>query len=333
MRRVDYVELLGQVDAQGVYARLHWTSGPRAGRCDPWDGDRDSLTGTPRRPFGATCRETGSGGYFAEELWGTPRLVILGAGHVGRAVAQISSVIGFHTVVIDDRPGLARSDRLTGADQIVVDDYGVALRALSEHANSYFVVVTPGHRSDRECALLCLTRPHQYVGMIGSRRKAALVRRELVEAGLSPELTRELRSPIGVHLGGPDPGEIAVSICAELVQVRAECQGQVVDAEVADTIRGLARTPELPAVLATVIGDAGSTPRGTGARMVVGIQGPVAGSVGGGAVELEVVRRAQALLAEGDDALAVADYDLSGRRGNELDMICGGSVRVLLERL
>ncbi len=333
MRRAGYVELLGRVDAEGIHARLHWTSGSRAGEYDPWDGDRGSLPGAPRRPFGATCRDTEDGGYFAEQLWGTPRLVIVGAGHVGRAVAQIASVMGFHTVVVDDRPELARVSQLPGADLVVADDYGNALCALPDHANSYFVIVTPGHRSDRECARLCLTRTHQYVGMIGSRRKAALVRRELTEAGLPHALAQELRSPIGIHLGGPAPGEIAVSICAELVQVRAERQGSVVEAAVADAIRQLAETPDQSAVLATVIGDAGSTPRGTGARMVVNAQGPVAGSVGGGAVELEVTRRALALLEEENSSLGVSDYDLSGRQGNELDMICGGSVRVLLERI
>lgn len=332
MNRADYLALFDRIDDHGADARVHWAAGPRAGEADPWDGHPDSLPGTPARGLGDACRETDEGCAFAETLMGEPRLVIAGAGHVGTAFAQIAVMLGFRVTVIDERPEFATAERLPAGVRVICGGYAETLAGLPDYANTYYVLVTPGHRQDRESAQACLGKPFEYVGMIGSRGKVAAVNTALAEAGVPAEKIAALHAPIGLHLGGREPAEIAVSIAAEVVSVRNSRPRGTFDPAVRDIITGLAHHPEREAVLATIVGHGGSAPRGTGSRMLVDVDGPLAGSVGGGAVEHAVILAAQEMLRVGPE-VDLADYELSDREGASLGMICGGRVRVLFEVL
>lgn len=333
MRRADYLKLLTRVATQGRDSSLHWVTGPNAGTIEPWDGELASVPGQSDRALPHGCYESEKGCCYPETLMGQPRLVIVGAGHVGQAVARIGSLIGFRVVVIDERPALVEAaiQQLSVAEGIC-DGYAEALAALPNYDNDYFVIVTPGHRADQESAENCLRRPFQYVGMIGSRGKVASVRANLTASGIEDEVLAQLHAPIGLHLGGREPAEIAVSICAQLIQERAAKKLATFDPAVACVIRELVDNPNLPAVLATIVGHGGSAPRGSGSRMLVDTEGIRAGSVGGGALEGAVVQRSHLMLAAGTD-LDVLDYRLSNQEGAELGMICGGRVRLLLESL
>lgn len=331
MKRADYLRLFERIGTEGAVSQLHWATGPRAGSTDPWDPAAPA--GTAARGFGPTCRRVGGSLAHAETLMGRPRAVIAGAGHVGQAVAQLTVLLGFDTVVVDERPEFADLAQLPGVDTVLCGDYGRTLAELPGYANTYFVLVTPGHRMDRESAAAALRQPHEYVGMIGSRGKVAAVREALVGEGLSPAVVDSLHAPIGLPLGGREPAEIAVSIAAEIVSVRAQRGRHAFDPRVADAIVALASEPDAPAVLATVVGAGGSVPRGAGSRMLVTGRGRVAGSVGGGAVEAAAIRRASDLLEADAPETDVADYELSNREGADLGMICGGRVKVLFERI
>ena len=365
MRRRDYADLFARITARGADARVHWASGPRAGQSDPWDGRDDTLPGTPSRRY-AGSRETPDGVCFAEALMGRPHLLILGAGHIGAAVAALGGPIGFRVTVVDPRPEFADAARLPGADEVVCAPYDEALATLPPYANTYVVIVTSGHVLDRQCAALCLARPHEYLGMIGSRAKVATVRTALERAGLDRAKIDAMHAPIGLPLGGREPAEIAIAICAELIQVRAARAARAFDPDVQAAIEDLARdlaaaetsgsvetsgaadTPAAgrPATLVTVIGHGGSVPRGAGARMLVGVDGVLAGSIGGGAVEAAAVATARTMArasasgpvsTSGTDGAGpqvdLVEYDLSDREGADLGMICGGRVRVLFETL
>ena len=159
---------------------------------------------------------------FAEPVWPLPRLVIAGAGHVGKAVAHLGSLLDFEVTVIDDRAEFANKDNIPDADELVVGDIGESVRLVPSSPDNYFVIVTRGHRHDAEALRSAVGRGAAYVGMIGSRTKVALMRREFLEKGwTSEEEWDRVRAPIGLDIRSKTVEEIAVSIAAELVLARA----------------------------------------------------------------------------------------------------------------
>jgi xanthine dehydrogenase accessory factor len=184
------------------------------------------------RAFGACCPalRAGAPGLFEGE-GGTlyvephapfPRLIIAGAGHVGRAVAHLGHLLNFEVIVIDDRPEFANADRFPEASRIVVADASRALRKLVLGPDAYVVIVTRGHRGDEGALRACIRRKTAYVGMIGSARKVGLLRERFLQKGwCSPAEWDRVRTPIGLPIGSRTVEEIAVSIAAELVAVRS----------------------------------------------------------------------------------------------------------------
>lgn len=330
MNRADYLALLDHIATTGGDSRLHWVTGPDAGASTAWDGTSASIPGTPAHGLGASLHETPDASCYAETLLGHPRLVIVGGGHVGVAFARIAVTLGFDIVVIDERAEFADPARFPGVVQVHCGPYADTLAGLPDYANTYYVLVTPGHRSDRACAEICLGRPFAYVGMIGSRAKVARVTQALLDAGVPRATLDQLHAPIGLDLGGREPAEIAVAIAAEIIQVRSARGTRAFDPAVAEALRAL----EGPAVLSTIVGHGGSVPRGTGSRMLVTPDAAeaIAGSVGGGAVENAAIKRSQEMLRDGV-RLDVVDHELSDAAGAALGMICGGRVRIMFEAL
>ena len=135
---------------------------------------------------------------------------------------------------------------------------------------------------------------------------------------------------IGLEIGGGEPTEIAVSIAAELISVRSGRKTQTFDESVRDAIRA---TDE-PRVRATIIAHQGSAPRGTGSRLLVGPNGYVAGTVGGGKVEMAAMTTAKAMLSGEDPSdVECLNFTLSDVGAYALGMTCGGRVRLMLERI
>lgn len=328
MKRADYLALFERIRTNGADARLYWTSGPRAGQSEPWDGNASSLPGAPARGYGAQCRVVDGAEAYAEQLMGEPHLVIAGGGHVGKAFAAIAVTLGFRLTLVDERPEFADPATLPGVDQVICGGYDETLAALPDYGNAYYVLVTPGHRQDFESALACLHKPFQYLGMIGSKRKVATVHKRLREAGITDEQIAQLHAPIGLDIGGREPAEIAVSIAAQVIQMRA-AHGQ---ASFDPAVQSAIESSDEPSVLATIVGHGGSVPRGAGSRMLVRPHGAIIGSVGGGAIENAAIVNARAMLRDGRET-DLANYDLSNSESAGLGMICGGHVRVYFELL
>jgi xanthine dehydrogenase accessory factor len=154
--------------------------------------------------------------------------VIAGAGHVGQAVAHVGHLLDFEVTVVDDRPEFANETRLPEADHIIVEDIGKAIDEMPKTADTYFVIVTRGHSHDADALKACISSDVAYIGMIGSRRKIALMREKFIDLGwaTAPHFDRVF-APIGIDIQSKTVQEIAVSIAAELVQVRNQVQSRI----------------------------------------------------------------------------------------------------------
>jgi xanthine dehydrogenase accessory factor len=157
---------------------------------------------------------------FIEPLDPSPRLVVVGAGHVSQHVARMASDVGFRVHVIDDREAFANRDRFPSADDVTVAKIPAFLQAADIPAATYVVVVTRGHTHDLSAMRTLAGRPLRYVGMIGSRAKVVRIFEALAAEGVAQAWLDQVRAPIGLKIGAITPEEIAVSIVAELIAVR-----------------------------------------------------------------------------------------------------------------
>ncbi len=148
----------------------------------------------------------------------SPRLFIIGAGHVGLHLARAASEVGFRINVIDDREKFANAERFPGAE-IVVEPIPEWLHRAELPASAYVVVVTRGHQHDLDALRALAARDLKYLGLIGSRAKVARIYDALLAEGMPPECLERVHSPIGLDIGAITPAEIAISILAELIAV------------------------------------------------------------------------------------------------------------------
>jgi xanthine dehydrogenase accessory factor len=165
--------------------------------------------------------------YLVEPL-GIPSTVYLfGAGHVSQKIAQLTSFVGFRTIVLDDREEFASKSRFPWADEIIVlNGFAGCFQNLTVGRDSYLVIVTRGHKFDMVTLGQALETEACYIGMIGSRKKRDTIYQLLREKGVSEKKLARVHSPIGLPIKAETPEEIAVSIVAELIKVRAE-QGNI----------------------------------------------------------------------------------------------------------
>lgn len=150
----------------------------------------------------------------------TPTLLIAGAGHVGLALAKLSAGLNFRVVVFDDRADLLSPQRLPPPVETCAGNIEALLRQWPVDANTYVVIVTRGHTHDQRALQAVIDSPAKYLGMIGSRRKVRLIFDELESLGVARTKLQTVHAPIGLEIGSVTVPEIAVSIAAELIQVR-----------------------------------------------------------------------------------------------------------------
>ena len=156
---------------------------------------------------------------FQELVPRAPRLVLFGAGHVAEAIARVAAGTDFHVVVVDDRSDFANADRFPEAE-VVVDDLRAALASFAWDADDYVIACTRGHAQDALVVEATAGSEARYVGMLGSRRKQAVIWKALEQAGVPPERLARVKVPIGEEIGADTPAEIGVSVLAELIRVR-----------------------------------------------------------------------------------------------------------------
>jgi xanthine dehydrogenase accessory factor len=158
---------------------------------------------------------------LVEPIIPRPLLLIIGGGHIGQALAQQADLVGFDLLVIDDRKEFTAVELFPDGATTRCGQIDVEIDRLSIGGDTYIVIVTRGHRHDATALAACLDKPAAYLGMIGSRRKVSLMRKEFIESGrtTAAEFNR-VYAPIGLDIGAVTVPEIASSITAQLIAVR-----------------------------------------------------------------------------------------------------------------
>ena len=157
---------------------------------------------------------------FMDAVQPRPTLLIAGAGHVGQALCHLGKWLGFDVAIVDDRVDFASEERLPEADEIIIGDIAEELRNYPVDHLTYAVIVTRGHQHDEEALHSVIESNARYVGLIGSRRKIKLIYDDLRDMGITEETLAKVYAPIGLDINSKTVPEIAVSIAAQLIQVR-----------------------------------------------------------------------------------------------------------------
>ncbi len=156
----------------------------------------------------------------------SPSLFICGGGHIGQVLAGIGKILGFKIIVIDNRPEYASTERFPGADRCLVSEYTGVFDKIPVDRSGHIVIVTHGHRGDEAALTSALHTEANYIGMIGSRKKVAIIFTHLLEKGIPQERIDRVHAPIGLPIDALTPSEIAISILAEIIAVRHGLAGQ-----------------------------------------------------------------------------------------------------------
>ena len=163
---------------------------------------------------------------FVEPILPAPMVVVIGGGHVGKAVAHLAKWLGFRVAVSDDRAEFCTPEANPNADEF----YPVPMAELSKHLSitphTYLILTTRGNNVDVAGLPALLETPAGYIGIIGSRRRWSETVKQLNESGITDEQLKRVHSPIGLGIGAETPEEIAVSILAEVLMVRGSGSGR-----------------------------------------------------------------------------------------------------------
>lgn len=161
------------------------------------------------------------GEWFAAPVVRGGKLYIFGGGHVAQALVPAAAAVGFRPVVYDDRPQFTDRALFPQAEETFCGSFADLGQVISITPDDYVVVMTRGHQADNEVLQQVLRSGAKYLGCIGSRKKLAYCKSVLLDAGFTEEEYARLHAPIGLAIGAETPAEIAVSITAELIAVRA----------------------------------------------------------------------------------------------------------------
>jgi xanthine dehydrogenase accessory factor len=147
-------------------------------------------------------------------------ILILGAGHVGRALALISAISGYTVKVVDDRAEFLTRERIPNESvELILCPFDRISDEVTITPSTSVVIVTRGHQYDEICLQQVVGSCANYIGMIGSKRRVIGVFKRLAGRGIPWNQLKKVHAPIGLDIGAVSPQEIAVSILAEIIQV------------------------------------------------------------------------------------------------------------------
>jgi xanthine dehydrogenase accessory factor len=181
---------------------------------------------------------------YVEGFTTPPALVIMGGGHVGRAVYHLAVTLGFRIYVVDDRPEFSNKERFPMAEQTVVADFDKAMAALPINFNTFILVATRGHRYDDLATLAAVNTPARYVGLLGSKRKNLMIFRDLLKQGVPIERIQKINAPVGLNIGALTPEELAVSIMGEIILHLRGGDGRPMKMASANLLEMIEKVPE-----------------------------------------------------------------------------------------
>lgn len=161
------------------------------------------------------------GDLYLEPVVCTPRCVIFGGGHVGRALVPALAAIDFDVVVVDDRPEVAVTENFPAALSVILGDFKDISASVTLGRSDYVVVMTHGHAADEDVVAQAVEAHPLYLGCMGSRNKRRVLEGVLASRGVPAEEVAAVDLPIGLSIGAVTPAEIAVSIAAKIIEVRS----------------------------------------------------------------------------------------------------------------
>ncbi|MGN1141968.1 MAG: XdhC family protein [Oliverpabstia sp.] len=277
--------------------------------------------------------ETAGQKIYCELLGSQKKIVICGGGHVSIPIIKMALMTGFHVTVLEDRPKFANNARKAGATEVFCEPFDEGLAGIEGDIDTFFVIVTRGHRYDQVCLESIVKKPHAYIGMIGSKLRVKKVKAAILENGADQKVVDDVFTPIGLDIGAETPEEIAIAIMAEIIDVKnKKRQSMGYSKEILRAILDR-KTEEEHKVLITIVERKGSAPRGIGTKMVVCPDGTCIGTIGGGCVEADIFRKALLMLKSEDMTTRIWHVDMTGRDAEDEGMVCGGVIDVLMERI
>ena len=263
------------------------------------------------------------------------RLILLGCGNIGQALCRYAADLGFAVTAVDERPGFANHTLMPDAAEIVCSDFPGAIRRLQVTERDYVCVITRGHRCDADCLRAILPGVYpKYLGMIGSKRRVALLLQQLEREGFSRGDLERIHAPIGVDIHALTVKEIAISIIAELIACRRagldrrSGETRLATEDIDLPLLEFLAMDETPKALLLVYETSGSTPVKSGAMMAVDKLGRTVGTIGGGCSEGAVMNDARRMIGSG--AQRSVTIDMSNDIAEEEGMVCGGEMKVLI---
>jgi xanthine dehydrogenase accessory factor len=204
-----------------VLTALDWTTGPRKALHSEDVVHTIGGWSTSAAPAASAASAVDpDAGLFVEPIPRVPRVILFGAGHVAAEIARAAAGTDFHVVVVDDREEFANRTRFPTAADVVVADLRAALDDLELDGDDYVIACTRGHAMDALVVERTAASPARYVGMLGSRRKQAVIWKALEAAGVPRAALERVKVPIGEEIGADTPGEIGIAVMAELIRLR-----------------------------------------------------------------------------------------------------------------
>ena len=263
------------------------------------------------------------------------RLILLGCGNIGQELCRYAADLGFTVTAVDERPGFANRTLMPDAAEILCSDFPDAIRRLQITERDYVCVITRGHRFDADCLREILPGAYpRYLGMIGSKRRVALLMKQLESEGFDPDALNRIHAPIGISINALTVKEIAISIVAELIQCRRaglnrrSKETRLTAEDIDLRLLEFLTCDETPKALLLVYETSGSTPVKSGAMMAVDKVGRTVGTIGGGCGEGAVLKDAYRIIGSGTQCSVTVDMsnDIAAEEG----MVCGGEMKVLI---
>ncbi len=163
---------------------------------------------------------------YVEPYLPAPLVLIVGGGHVGKAVAHVAKWLGFRVVVSDDRAELCTPEITPDADQFLVCEMAEIPQKLEIDNQTYIILTTRGMVVDVPGLAPLLDTKAAFIGVIGSQRRWMMTRKELIAQGVAEEKLDRVHSPVGLELNAETPEEIAISIMAEVIMLRNAGSGK-----------------------------------------------------------------------------------------------------------
>ena len=270
---------------------------------------------------------TADGEEYLRSFHPPERLILLGCGNIGQELCRYAADLGFTVTAVDERPGFANRTLMPDAAEILCSDFPDAIRRLQITERDYVCVITRGHRFDADCLREILPGAYpRYLGMIGSKRRVALLMKQLESEGFGPDALKRIHAPIGISINALTVKEIAISIVAELIQCRRagldrrSKETRLTAEDIDLRLLEFLACDDVPKALLLVYETSGSTPVKSGAMMAVDKVGRTVGTIGGGCGEGAVLKDAYRIIGSGTQCTVTVD--MSNDIAEEEGMAC-----------